>query len=217
MRYPLPYKYIAVEGNIGAGKTSLASILSSAYHAVPAMESFAENTFLPQFYNDPSRYAFPLEMSFLAERYRQLSYAITEASDEGRPLISDYIFEKSLLFASVNLQGEEQNLFREFFKLLAVNLKKPDLLIYLDKSTDKLLENINERGREFEKSISPEYLDRISEGYLSYLKTLEQERVIIIETNESDFVSNPVHLRYFLDLVRKEHPRGIQILNPGHG
>ena len=133
MSSQLPYSYIAVEGNIGAGKTSLASILATRHNCLLALEEFADNTFLPQFYQQPDRYAFPLELSFLAERYQQLRMKIAECTEQKRILVTDYLFEKSLLFAQVNLNGDEFQLFNRFFELMKPTLAAPDLIIFLDK------------------------------------------------------------------------------------
>ncbi len=214
MSKSMPYQYIAIEGNIGAGKTSLAKILSTKFNASLVLEEFAENTFLPQFYENPERFAFPLEMSFLAERFQQIASEQRKAFDKGQLLIGDYIFEKSLLFARVNLKGAEMNLFNRFYDLIAKDLQKPDLILYLHKKTDLLLENINLRGRSYEKSIPAEYLDQVSEKYLNYLQSLENQRVIILKSDQLDFVNVHNDLLYILDLLQNDHPTKVLNICP---
>ncbi|CAN5610121.1 hypothetical protein BH11BAC2_BH11BAC2_24330 [soil metagenome] len=214
MSSSLPYSYLAIEGNIGAGKTSLAKILATKFNAELALESFAENTFLPQFYEQPERFAFPLEMSFLAERYQQIKQQQELATKLKSPLISDYIFEKSVLFAQVNLKGHELELFRKFFSLINQQLARPGLVVYLKKTTDSLLKNIAARGRDYEKSIPAEYLQNVSDQYLQHFKTLNGETVLIVESDELDFVENHVHLKFLIDLVQEKHIPGIHEILP---
>ena len=165
MKSSLPYSYIAIEGNIGAGKTSLAKIFSGIYNTDLVLEEFADNTFLPQFYENPERFAFPLEMSFLAERYQQLKARQDSAEKNGKVLISDYLFEKSMFFANVNLKGNELDLFRKFFELINKNLKRPDLILFLNKSVSELQKNISKRGRSYEQNIPDNYLESITRQY----------------------------------------------------
>ena len=214
MNTSLPYSYIAIEGNIGAGKTSLAKIMSTKFNADLALEGFAENTFLPQFYENPERFAFPLEMSFLAERYQQLKSQQELSTAQNNLLITDYIFEKSMLFAQVNLSNHELDLFRRFFEMINQSLNKPELILYLHKSTPELLSNIAKRGRDYEKSIQGNYLDKVTEQYHQHLKDNPLNTIIIIESDDLDFVENPTHLRYLLELIQKPHAKGLQRLNP---
>jgi deoxyadenosine/deoxycytidine kinase len=210
----IPYRYLVVEGNIGAGKTSLANILSTVHNTELVLESFAENTFLPQFYAQPERFAFPLEMSFLAERYQQIHQAQAHMEQTGGKLIGDYIFEKSRLFADVTLSGAELELFSRFFHMIEGGLRKPDLIIYLHKSTTSLLKNIAKRGREYEQQIKPDYLDRLSARYLDYLQNLTNQRILLIDSDELDFVERPEHLRLVLDLVMRPLETGLTRVNP---
>jgi deoxyguanosine kinase len=205
----IPYRFIAVEGNIGAGKTSLASILAHRYHAVLALEEFADNTFLPQFYANPERYAFPLELSFLAERYQQLKQQIDESRASGRLLVADYLFEKSLLFASVNLAENELKLFTRFYDLMKPTLIQPDLIIYLDKTTESLSNNINKRGRSFEKEISSLYLHKVTGAYHQHLATIRDIPVLFFESDEMDFVNDPAHLKFILSQVEHRRSAGL--------
>jgi deoxyadenosine/deoxycytidine kinase len=206
----LPYSYIAIEGNIGAGKTSLAKIVSNKFNADLVMEEFAENTFLPQFYENPDRFAFPLEMSFLAERYQQLKQQQEISFASKKLLVTDYIFEKSLLFAQVNLKGHELELFKKFFNLINNSLRKPDLILYLNKSTPQLLDNISKRGRNYEKSIPSNYLDKITEQYLEHLNSIKDERILILDSNNIDFVGDSTQLRIILELLNERHPSAVK-------
>jgi deoxyguanosine kinase len=197
----LQYPYLVVEGNIGAGKTSLAKILSNLFNTSLVLEAFADNTFLPQFYENPERFAFPLEMSFLAERFQQINQAQQTALVDGQPLVGDYIFEKSLLFAKVTLKGAELDLFTRFYTLINPALHPPDLILYLHKSTDVLLKNIAKRGREYEKNITADYLENLSQEYLKHLKSIDNQRIIILESDKLDFVNDPGHLRIILEIL----------------
>lgn len=208
----IPYPYLVIEGNIGAGKTSLANIIANKFNTSIVLETFAENTFLPQFYQQPERFAFPLEMSFLADRFQQIRQEQESSFQFNKILVGDYIFEKSLLFARVTLNPAEFELFKKFFELIAPALRPPDLLIYLHRSTGKLLENIAKRGREYEKNIQASYLENISKSYLEYIYSIKNQRVIIIEGDQLDFVENPSHLRFLLDVIQAPHPEKLQTI-----
>ena len=214
MSHSFPYKFISIEGNIGAGKTSLAKILATKFNASLVLEEFAENTFLPQFYEFPERFAFPLEMSFLAERFQQIKSEQKKAQEKGQLLIGDYIFEKSLLFARVNLKGAELELFNRFYELISADLYQPDLILYLNKRTDLLLKNISLRGRDYEKSIPADYLNQISEQYIDHLQSLDNQRVIILESDHLDFVNEHKDLNYIMDLLNAEHPKEVLCISP---
>ena len=205
----IPYKFIAVEGNIGAGKTSLASILSTRYNALLALEEFADNTFLPQFYLQPERYAFPLELSFLAERYQQLNSKIRVGQEQETILVSDYLFEKSLLFAQVNLSGDELKLFNRFFDMMKPTIATPDLIIYLDKTTPALARNITKRGRNFEKEISEDYLQRVSNAYHQHLETIKDIPVLFFQSDEMDFINDHAHLKFILSQLEHKRSAGL--------
>lgn len=181
------YRYIVVEGNIGAGKTSLARKLAADTGGKLLLEEFAENTFLPQFYKDPAKYAFPLELSFLAARYEQLKNNLDTGSSV---IISDYHIRKSLLFAENNLGPEELVLFKSFYNIVTAQLPEPDLVIFLEKDVDKLLWNIKNRGREFETTISENYLKGIRNLYHSLLKNHPFEKLVIVDSQNMDFVNN---------------------------
>ncbi len=207
-----PYKYIAIEGNIGAGKTSLARILSTVYNAELALEEFADNSFLGKFYQNPERWAFPLELSFLAERYQQLKQKQDEREVSNGTLVTDYLFEKSLLFAKVNLADNELELFKRFYSLMKPNLKSPDLVIYLSRSTDALVNNIRKRGRDFEKEISSEYLSKVTAQYEAHLKPEKSLPVLFIKSDQLDFVNRNEDLRFIIDQISIKHADGISVL-----
>lgn len=194
-------KYIAIEGNIGAGKTSLAHLIANDFNAKLILERFKDNPFLPKFYEDQQRYAFPLEMSFLADRYQQLLEDIKQFDLFKEYVIADYDAYKSLIFAKVTLQPEEYNLYKKLFHLMHKELAKPDVYFYLYQNTDRLLENIKKRGREYEKSIQASYLQKINDGYLEYIKNMQSENVKIIDISEMDFVKNRADYLSILDQI----------------
>ncbi len=185
------YSYIAIEGNIGAGKTSLTHMLAADFNAKTVLERFADNPFLPKFYEDQERYAFPLEMSFLADRYQQLSDDLAQFDLFKNLIISDYYIFKSLIFAGVTLGEDEYMLYRKVFNFMYKEITKPDLYVFLYQDTGRLLENIKKRGREYEQSISPEYLQQIHEAYHQFIKSQEDLNVLIIDVTSMDFVSRP--------------------------
>lgn len=184
------YNYIAVEGNIGAGKTSFATMASEDFNAKLILERFKDNPFLPQFYKDQARYAFPLEMSFLADRYQQLSDDIAQYDLFTDFVISDYDVFKSLIFAKITLEEDEYFLYQKLFDIMYKDLVKPDLYLYLYQKPERLLENIRKRGREYEQNIKQEYLISINESYLNFIKSRQSLNVIIIDISEMDFVNN---------------------------
>ncbi|MFO8147204.1 MAG: 2-amino-4-hydroxy-6-hydroxymethyldihydropteridine diphosphokinase [Gillisia sp.] len=182
--------YIAIEGNIGAGKTSLATMISQDFNAKLILERFKDNPFLPKFYEDQHRYAFPLEMSFLADRYQQLSDDLAQYDLFTDFIVSDYDVFKSLIFAKITLQEDEYSLYNKLFSIIYKELLKPDLYIYLYQNTDRLLENIKSRGRDYEQNIQPEYLMDINKSYLSYIKSQNDINIKIIDISGKDFINN---------------------------
>jgi deoxyadenosine/deoxycytidine kinase len=184
------YNYIVIEGNIGAGKTSLASMIASDFNAKLITERFADNPFLPKFYKDPDKYSFPLELSFLAERYRQLREELTSRDLFSSFSISDYYFMKSLIFASSTLGSEEYTLYRQIFDIIYTSVPRPDLYVYLHADTDRLLENIAKRGREYEKSITRDYLKSIQDGYFNFFRQNPDMKYLILDINNIDFVNS---------------------------
>lgn len=194
------YNYIAIEGNIGAGKTSLTKMLSEDFNAKLVLERFAENAFLPKFYENKERFAFPLEMSFLADRYQQLTDDLSQFDLFKSFVISDYYIFKSLIFAQVTLQKEEYLLLRKIFNLMYKEIKKPDLYIYLYQSTERLLQNIKTRGRVYEQSITSSYLKEIQDGYQGFIKTENNLKILMIDVTHKDFVNN---IEDYYDIINK--------------
>lgn len=184
------FQYLTVEGNIGAGKTSLAQLIAKEFNAKLILERFADNPFLPKFYEDMERYAFPLEMSFLADRYQRLQDDIAQFDLFKDFVVSDYDVFKSLIFAKVTLQSEEFMLYKKVFDLMYRNLAKPGLYVYLYQDTERLLENIKKRGRDYEQKIPAEYLDKINKGYLQFIKSQPQFNIKIVDVSERDFIAN---------------------------
>ena len=195
LRRPIPlsekYNYIAIEGNIGSGKTSLTKMISDEFNAKIILERFADNPFLPKFYEDKERYAFPLEMSFLADRHQQLSDDLAQFDLFKNFIVSDYYIFKSLIFAQVTLQKEEYILYRKMFNIMYKEITKPDVYIYLYQNTEQLLQNIKKRGRDYEQNIEPSYLNKIHLGYRNFIDTEENLNSVIIDVSGRDFVSNP--------------------------
>lgn len=184
------YNYIAIEGNIGAGKTSLATKIANDFNAKLILERFKDNPFLPKFYEDAARYAFPLEMSFLADRYQQLVDDITQFDLFKESVIADYDVNKSLIFASITLPEEEYSLYKKLFQVMHKDVPKPDRYIYLYQNTERLLENIKKRGRKYEQSIEAAYLQKLNTGYLEFIKNQHSENIKIIDISEMDFLKN---------------------------
>ena len=196
------YNYIAIEGNIGAGKTTLANMIAEDFNAKIILERFADNPFLPKFYEDNERYAFPLEMSFLADRYQQLSDDLVQFDLFKNFIISDYYIFKSLIFAQVTLQKEEYFLYRKMFDIMYKEISKPNLHIYLYQETPRLLENIKKRGRDYEQNITPEYLDKIHNGYSTFIKTEENLNTLVIDVSNKDFLNNPEDYKEIIEQIK---------------
>ena len=198
------YNYIAIEGNIGAGKTTLTTKIAEDFNAKTVLERFADNPFLPKFYEDQSRYAFPLEMSFLADRYQQISDDLAQFDLFKDFIIADYHIFKSLIFAKVTLTADEYRLYRKLFEIIYREMPKPDLYIYLYQNTDRLLENIKLRGRDYEQKIPADYLDKINRGYLDYIKSQTDLNVLVVDVSDKDFVKNQHDYIYILDAIRNK-------------
>ena len=210
----IPYNYISIEGNIGAGKTTLATRLSQQFNTRLILEQFEDNSFLPKFYEDQARYAFPLELSFLADRFQQLKTQLA-ARDLFHPVtIADYFILKSLIFAKKTLNAEEFNLYSRLFSIIENALPKPDLLVYLYLDISRLQSNIRLRGRVYEQKIEDEYLQRIQEGYLDYIRQQQGLRVLLIDTNKLDFVANQEDYETLTGIILKEYPVGIHRITP---
>ncbi len=203
------YKYITIEGNIGAGKTSLANMLAKEFDAQLVLEQFADNPFLPMFYEAPQRYGFPLELFFMAERFQQLKETTGNITLFQPNVIADYLFIKSLLFARINLSEEEYKLYQRLFQYIYTTLPEPELLVYLHCEVPQLIKNIDKRGRPYEKNISAEYLQSIQDTYFNYFKTKEQSRILIIDTTYVDFVNDKNAYNRLLKLINCEYDYGM--------
>jgi deoxyadenosine/deoxycytidine kinase len=184
-------RFLVIEGNIGAGKTSFATMLSNELNAKLVLEQFADNPFLPKFYADQERYSFPLELSFLADRYNQIKKEVLQPELFHSMLISDYYFTKSAIFSRNTLQADEYRLFRKLFNIVFESLPKPDLYVYLYLDIPHLMNNIQKRGRSYEQQMDPAYLEKIQAGYFDYFREVTQFPVLIIDTNRIDFVNRP--------------------------
>ena len=196
------FNYIAFEGNIGAGKTTLVTKIAEDFNAKTVLERFADNPFLPKFYEDQNRYAFPLEMSFLADRYKQLSDDLAQFDLFKDFIVADYHIFKSLIFAKVTLQEDEFRLYKTMFDIVYREMPKPDLYVYLYQNTERLLENIKKRGRSYEQNIPADYLDKINSGYLDYIKSQTDLNVLIVDVSDRDFVKNQEDYLYILEEIR---------------
>ncbi|MBV5311683.1 MAG: deoxynucleoside kinase [Prolixibacteraceae bacterium] len=193
--------YLVIEGNIGAGKTTLAQMISERYQTKLVLEQFADNPFLPKFYENQEQYSFPLEMAFLAERYNQLNRELSHFELFSPFTVSDYYFMKSLIFAQNTLQPDEYNLYRQFFTIIYDKMPKPDLYVYLHKNTDLLLKNIAIRGRDYETYITKEYLEKITLGYFGYFKQQSDFPILILDTNDIDFVTRTVDFEKIVQTI----------------
>ena len=182
--------FLVIEGNIGAGKTTLAEMISRDYNAQLVVEKFEGNPFLEKFYANPADYAFTLEMSFMAERYSQLMNELQNRDLFKDFAVADYYFMKSLIFASVTLSDDEFTLYRKFFNIIYSRLPRPDLYVFLYKDTPNLQKNIKKRGREYEQSIEDNYLNKVQQAYFNYFKQQAEFPVVIVDTNNIDFVEN---------------------------
>ena len=208
----MKYHFIAVEGNIGAGKTTLSQLLSQHYNAKLMLEEFAENPFLTKFYENPKQYAFPLELFFLAERFKQQQDLIKTADLFQSVTISDYLFTKCLLFAKVNLPEEEYRLYQKMFDVFQQQLVTPDVLIYLHEPVSKLQSNIKKRNRKFEQSIPDEYLYKLQETYTSYIKQ-HNIKTIFVDASNADFLYNEAHFKLITDALEKDLEEGQHFIN----
>jgi len=201
------YHFIAIEGNIGAGKTTLSHILARHYGARLILEEFADNPFLPKFYENPGQYAFPLELFFMAERFKQQKDLIMQKDLFQTLTISDYLFTKCLLFAKVNLPDDEFRLYQRLFDIMFQQLIQPDILIYLHSPVSKLQENIRKRNRSYEQNIQDNYLFSIQETYTHYIKQ-HNFPTLFVDASNADFLGNPAHVRVITDALAKDHGRG---------
>lgn len=205
----MKYNFIAIEGNIGAGKTTLSTLLAKQLNARLVLEQFSDNPFLPEFYSNPERVAFPLELSFLADRYGQLKQDLVNLDLFNELTIADYFIYKSLIFAGNNLKEDELLLYHRLFDIIASSLPKPDLLIYLYLDTIQLKKNILKRGRAYEVNIRPEYLEQIQNRYLSFLNALPHQKVLVIDMQGVDFITDQNKFIQIVDLLNTDFSKGI--------
>lgn len=203
------YSRIVIEGNIGAGKTSLARKLAQEHHAIPILETFSDNPFLPLFYKNPERYALPLELFFMAERFQQLSDAYARPDLFSRFIVSDYMFKKSLVFARVTLTYAEFALYQRIFTMMNVQLPEPELIVFLYRPVEQLLENIRKRGRGYEDPISSDYLTRLNDTYINYFKQALDQRVLILDASQLDFVNDGSAYATVKSALDRDYPKGV--------
>lgn len=206
-----PYKFIAIEGNIGAGKTTLCKKIARDFDVQLILEQFTDNPFLPLFYQHPERYAFQVELFFMTERHKQLQYELTQQPLFGQPnIIADYFFVKTMLFAKQNLKADELRLFQQLFETFNPSFPNPDLLIYLHRPVDQLLKNIEKRGRSIEEHMDPNYLVKLQNSYFDYFKNVVDYPVVLLDLEKVDFENNQDHYHIILDCIRSRYRDGFQ-------
>ena len=209
MAIKFPYRYVCIEGNIGAGKTSFCELMQKEYNCKLILEEFDDNPFLPYFYNEPERFALTVELFFMTERHKQLEKTLLNQDLFYDFTIADYFFSKTLLFARNNLNNEEFKLFNRLYRVMAQTFPKPDLIVYFHRDVDILLENIRKRGREYEKAITADYLMSIQNTYFEYLRSIVSFPVLIMDVNTLDFVSNEKHFNELNYLVARTYRPGV--------
>jgi deoxyguanosine kinase len=204
-----PYNFIAIEGNIGAGKTTFCNMLAQDYDCRLILEQFTDNPFLPLFYDNPERYAFPVELFFMTERHKQLQESLATV-DMFTPLsISDYFFIKTSLFAKNNLKDEEFRLFYRLFEVLNSTFPKPEILVYLHRSVDNLLTNIRKRGRGYESDISAAYLLEIQNVYFEFFRTEKNMPIVVVDMGDVDFTEDKKAYAQLVDILKNTYPKGM--------
>ncbi|MEY4875952.1 MAG: hypothetical protein RL708_1101 [Bacteroidota bacterium] len=201
----MQYRYITIEGNIGAGKTSLATMLAKKMGARLVLEQFADNPFIAKFYENPEKFAFPFELFFVAERFQQLSEMTAQQDFFFNGVITDYLFIKSQLFSKVNLTDDEFKLYSRIFDIIYKTLPTPDLIVYLHCSIENLQQKIKLRGRAYEQNIKDEYLENIEAQYFSLFKNLNNSRILILDINNLDFVNNPHHFEIIEEVINRDY------------
>jgi deoxyadenosine/deoxycytidine kinase len=201
------YHFITIEGNIGAGKTTLAHLLARHYDARIVLEEFADNPFLPKFYENPQQYAFPLELFFMAERFKQMKELIQQKDLFQTVTIADYLFTKCLLFAKVTLPSDEFRLYQRLFEIIHQQLIQPEILIYLHAPVTKLQANIKKRNRPYEQNIPDEYLFNIQETYTHYIKQ-HNLKTLFVDASNADFLGKDQHLKVITDALEKDYHEG---------
>lgn len=210
-----PYSFIAIEGNIGAGKTTLSELLARDWDRRLVLEQFSDNPFLPYFYEQPERYAFPVELFFMTERHKQLQTELAQTQLFGKGVVADYFFVKTLLFARNNLTDEEYRLFTRLYRVLNASFPQPDLLLYLHRPVAALRANIEKRGREYERNITDEYLNEIQTAYLDYFKSHAATPVLVLELEDHDFIADTELYDHIRTLLGAEYGAGVHRLRLG--
>lgn len=203
------YNFITIEGCIGAGKTTLAKMLARDFNGKLILEQFEDNPFLPGFYKDPARHAFPVELYFMAERFQHLKKLSSEADIFKSFTVSDFLFQKSLIFANNNLSNDEAKLYRMLFDIINPSLPKPDIILYLYAPVSKLMDNIKKRGRDYEKTIAPEYLENIQNAYLDYFRHQQQSIVVLVNTTDLNFVDLKRDYGFVQDVLNTKFDTGM--------
>lgn len=212
MSIPNGYEYVVIEGNIGSGKTTLTKLLAEKWNTRIMLEEFKDNPFLPKFYENPKQHGFALELSFLAERYHQKRDELNRTDLFKPGLICDYSFAKSLVFSRINLDPDEFELYQNLFSIIHGRLPKPDLLLFLYCNPEKSLRQIKKRGRSYEQEISSQYLADINKGYLEFFRQQTETRIVILDTNDLDFVQSDDDLTKIISVIEQEHELGMQII-----
>ena len=210
--HPFPYRFITIEGNIGTGKTTVCKLLAKENNFKLVLESFADNPFLPFFYENADRYAFPVELFFMTERQKQLSENVIQSDLFQQTVLADYFFLKTVLFAKNNLNENEFRLFQRLFKILNDTFPKPDLLIYMHRPVEVLLKNIRARNRSYEQNISAEYLENLQNAYFDYFKVEQEIPILILELDELNFDKGTPAYDQLTSLMQTVHPPGVQFI-----
>ena len=203
------YNFITIEGCIGAGKTTLAKMLAEELNGKLILEQFEDNPFLPGFYKDPERHAFPVELYFMAERFQHLRNLLAQADIFKSFTVSDFLFQKSLIFAQNNLKADEAKLYRMLFDIINPSLPKPDITLYLYAPVEKLLANIKKRGRDYEQGIPAEYLEGIQNAYLEYFKLQTNARLVLLDTTNMNWLENKVDYERVKEILNAEWSVGL--------
>lgn len=206
----IPHRFIAIEGNIGAGKTTLCQMLERDFGCHLILEQFTDNPFLPYFYENPERYAFPVELFFMTERHKQLQEHLSQPDLFQDLIVADYFFIKTLLFAKNNLNDEEFRLFKRLFQVLNATFPRPDLLVYLHRPVPVLLEHIRKRGRSYEQDIRAEYLQSVQQAYFEFFRTEQTIPVLIVDLEDADFQTDPAAYRKLLSLLARPLHQGVR-------
>ena len=203
------YNFITIEGCIGAGKTSLSKKIAADHNGKLILEQFEDNPFLPKFYEDPARHAFPVELFFMAERFQHLQKLLSEADMFKTFTVSDFLFQKSLIFANQNLNDNEAKLYRTLFDIINPSLPKPDITLYLYAPIEKLLQNIKNRGRDYEQNIQGEYLEKIQNAYLEHFKLQTNSRIVLLNTTNLNYIDLKKDYEFVVEVLNTEFEFGL--------